>query len=162
MSRRCKRTSMQPLFISLDYLGVSALPLSTNLIFWFWNCSYSVEGPCVSMSYVVGLPINSYKPITNTAWVRARLCKFQKGCTWLPAASDKVYQLLAHSRSFSPCIPASSTTNAGRHDIVEIFLKVALNTINQIKSIYQNWQVLTFSCHRIYSYEFRNSSLRSW
>jgi hypothetical protein len=69
MSRRCKRTSMQPLFISLDYLGVSALPLSTNLIFWFWNCSYSVEGPCVSMSYVVGLPINSYKPITNTAWV---------------------------------------------------------------------------------------------
>jgi len=27
---------------------------------------------------VVGLPNNSYKPITNTAWVRARLCKLQK------------------------------------------------------------------------------------
>jgi hypothetical protein len=27
--------------------------------------------------------------------------------------------------------PASSTTKTGRHDIAEIFLKVALNTINQ-------------------------------
>jgi hypothetical protein len=31
--------------------------------------------------------------------------------------------------------PASSTTKTGRHDIVEILLKVALNTINQIKSL---------------------------
>jgi hypothetical protein len=30
--------------------------------------------------------------------------------------------------------PASSTTKTGRHDIAEILLKVALNTINQIKS----------------------------
>jgi len=30
------------------------------------------------MSQVVGLRNNSYKPITNTAWVRARLCKLQK------------------------------------------------------------------------------------
>jgi hypothetical protein len=27
---------------------------------------------------VVGLPKNSYKPITNAAWVRAQLCKLQK------------------------------------------------------------------------------------
>jgi hypothetical protein len=46
--------------------------------------------------------LNSYKPITNTAWVRAQLCKLQKGCTRLAAASDKVYQLLAHGRWFSP------------------------------------------------------------
>ena len=25
--------------------------------------------------FMVGLPNNSYKPITNTAWVRVRLCK---------------------------------------------------------------------------------------
>jgi hypothetical protein len=68
---------------------------------------------------------------TNTAWVRARLCKLQKGCSRLAAASDKVYQLLAHVRWFSP---ASSTTKTGRHDIAEILLKVVLNTINQIKS----------------------------
>ena len=56
-----------------------------------------------------------------------------KGCTRLAAASDKVYQLLAHGRWFSPGTPASSTTKTG-HDIAEILLKVALNTINQIKS----------------------------
>ena len=39
------------------------------------------------------------------------------------AASDKVYQLLAHGRWFSP---ASSTTKTGHHDIAEILLKVVL------------------------------------
>jgi hypothetical protein len=52
----------------------------------------------------------------------------------LASASDKVYQLLAHGRWFSPGIPASSTTKTGRHDIAEILMKMALNTINQIKS----------------------------
>ena len=47
-------------------------------------------------------------------------------------ASDKVYQLLVHSRWFSPGIPASSTTKTGRHDIAEMLLNMALNTINQI------------------------------
>jgi hypothetical protein len=75
-----------------------------------------------------------YKPITNTAWVRARICKLQKRCTRLTTARDKVYLLLAHGRWFSPGIPASSTTKTGRHDIAEILLKMALNTINQIKS----------------------------
>jgi hypothetical protein len=41
-------------------------------------------------------------------------------------ASDKVYQLLAHGRWFSPGTPASSTTKTGHHDIAEILLKVAL------------------------------------
>ena len=50
------------------------------------------------------------------------------GCIRLAAASDKVYQLLAHGRWFSP---ASSTTKTGRHDIDELWLKVALNTKNQ-------------------------------
>jgi hypothetical protein len=84
------------------------------------------------MSYVVGLPNNSYKPITNTAWVRARFCKLQKRCTRLAAASDKIYQLHAYDgRWFSPGTPASSTTKTGCHDIAEILLKVALNTKNQ-------------------------------
>jgi hypothetical protein len=73
-----------------------------------------------------------YLTITNTAWVRARLCKLQKGCTRLAAARDKVYQLLAHGRWFSPGTPASSTTKTGRHDIAEILLKVMLSKINQI------------------------------
>ena len=74
---------------------------------------------------------NSYKPITNTMWISARLCKLQKRCIRLAPASDKVYQLLVHGRWFSPGTPASSTTKTIRHDIAEILLKVALNTINQ-------------------------------
>jgi hypothetical protein len=61
---------------------------------------------------------------------------YKKGCTRLTAASDKVYQLLAHGQWFSPGTPSSSTTKTGRHDIAEILLKVALCTINQIKSNY--------------------------
>jgi hypothetical protein len=62
------------------------------------------------------------------------MCKLQKGCNRLAAASDKVYQLLAHGRWFSPGIPASSTTKTGRHDIAEILLKVALIHLKSIKS----------------------------
>ena len=93
-----------------------------------------IKGPGGSMSQVVGVPNNSYTNITNTAWVRAQLCILQKGCTRLVAAEDKAYQLLAHGRWFSTATPASSTTKTGRHDIAEILLKVALSTINQIKS----------------------------
>jgi hypothetical protein len=77
------------------------------------------------------LPNNSYKPITNTAWVRARLCKLQKGALDSQPQVIKVDQLLAHGRWFSPGTPAYSTTKTGRHDLAEILLKVALNTKNQ-------------------------------
>ena len=55
------------------------------------------------------------------------LCKLQKGGTRLAAASDTVYQLLAHGPWFSPGTPASSTTKTCCHDIAEILL----NAINQ-------------------------------
>jgi len=92
------------------------------------------------------------QPITNTAWVGARLCKLQKRCTRLAAASDKVYQLLAHGRWFSPGTPASSTTKTGRHDIAEILLKVALNTKNQIKSFKYWTHYKMFYCFLIITY----------
>jgi hypothetical protein len=71
--------------------------------------------------------------MTNTAWVRVRLCELQKRCTRLAAASDNVYQLVAHGRWFSPGTPASSTTKTGRNDIAEILLKVALKHSKKIK-----------------------------
>jgi len=40
--------------------------------------------------------------------------------------------LFAHGWWFSPGIPASSTTKAGRNDIAEMLLKVALNTKKKI------------------------------
>ena len=83
-----------------------------------------VKGPGGSMSQVVGLPINSYKPIINTAWVHDRLCKLQKGCTRIASASDKVYQLLGSVvLSGYYCF---SITKTGLHDTAEILLKVAL------------------------------------
>ena len=89
------------------------------------NIQMRTKDPGVSMSQVVGLPNNSYKHITNATRVRARLCKLQKKWyTRLAAASDKVYQLLAHGRWFSPGTPASSTTKTGRHDIAESGLKL--------------------------------------
>jgi hypothetical protein len=42
----------------------------------------------------------------------------------MPLASDKVDQLLAHGRWFSPGTLASSSTKTGHHDIAEILLKV--------------------------------------
>jgi hypothetical protein len=68
-------------------------------------------------------------------WLRAWLCILQKRGTRIAAASDKVYQLLVHGWWFSLGTLASSTTKTECHDIAEILLKVALNTINQIKSI---------------------------
>jgi hypothetical protein len=62
---------------------------------------------------------------------------------------NKVYQLLAHSRWFSPGTPASSTTKTGRHDIAEILLKVALNTKNQNQSNQSN-VLLLFSLFIIF------------
>ena len=56
---------------------------------------------------------------------------YKKGCTRLAVACDNVYQLLVHGRWFSPGTPASSTTKTGRHDITEILLEMALNTIKQ-------------------------------
>ena len=105
------------------------------LFLFMYTCvqyDFHIEGPGGSMSWVIGIPDNSYKPITNTACVRTWLCKLQKGCTRLAATSDKVYQLLAHGRWFSPGTPASSTTKTSCHEIAEILLKMAIKNKNQI------------------------------
>jgi hypothetical protein len=51
---------------------------------------------------------------------------------------NKVYQLLAHGRWFSPGTPASSTTKTDRHDIAESGIKhqKSIKKINQ--SMYMN------------------------
>ena len=52
---------------------------------------------------------------------------YKKGWTRLIAASDKVYQLLAHGRWFSSGTPASFTTKTGRHDAAEILQSLTPN-----------------------------------
>jgi hypothetical protein len=44
-----------------------------------------------------------------------------------------ILSALATGRWFSPCPLVSSTNETDRHDIAEILLKVALNTIKQTK-----------------------------
>jgi hypothetical protein len=75
---------------------------------------------------------------------------YKRGCTRLAAASDKVYQLFAHGRWFSPGTLAFSTTKTDRHDITDILLNVTLNTNIQksikIKKHYLliNWLLLHY------------------
>jgi hypothetical protein len=64
---------------------------------------------------------------------------FFSGGVWTPfrrgvldtTLFDKLCQWLATGRWFSPGSPISSTNKIDRHDITEILLKVALNTIKQ-------------------------------
>jgi hypothetical protein len=49
---------------------------------------------------------------------------------------DKVYQWLATGQRFSPGTLVSSINKTDHHDIAEILLKVALNTINQPGSLF--------------------------
>ena len=55
---------------------------------------------------------------------------------------DKVCQWLATGRWFSP---VSSTNKTDRHDIAEILLKVALNTIKQTNKQYNNERLMYIS-----------------
>jgi hypothetical protein len=93
------------------------------------------EGPGGSMSWYLDYLTThaSLSPIRRG--FAPGFVNYKTGCTRLAPASDKVYQLLAHGRWFSPGTPASSTIKTGRHDIAEILLKVALNTKNQIKQL---------------------------
>jgi len=80
------------------------------------------------------LPNNSCKPITNTAWVSAQLCKLQKGSTRLAAASDKVYQLLAHGRWFSPGTFLSSCNSIKTFDFSTLYTTLAKGKIKGVGS----------------------------
>ena len=65
-------------------------------------------------------------PLILWVWILIRA-----SCTTL---CDKVCQWLATGRWFSPGPPVSSTNKTDCHNITEILLKVALNTIKQTKT----------------------------
>ena len=78
---------------------------------------------------------------SDTIW----LCKLQKRCTRLAAASIKVYQLLAHGPWFSLGNPASSTTKTCCHDIAESGIETP--KINQsIRHHFQICHIFILSC----------------
>jgi hypothetical protein len=55
------------------------------------------------------------------------------GVSWPWSYGSWIYNYLATGRLFSPGTAVSSTNKTDHHDITEILLKVALNTINQTK-----------------------------
>ena len=93
------------------------------VVFLFWFSS-SCGGMGGSMSQVVGLPNNSYNHITNTAWVRARLCKLQNRVH--STRSRKSYLPMVGGSLWLFQVPPPLKLVA--MDIAEILLKVALNT----------------------------------
>jgi hypothetical protein len=66
---------------------------------------------------------------------------YKKGAFDSQPQAIKFISLLAHGRWFSPSTPASSTTKTGRHEIVEILLKVALKH-QKSKSNYVYFELL--------------------
>jgi hypothetical protein len=62
---------------------------------------------------------------------------------WHTTLCDKVGQWLAAGMWISPGTPVSSTNNTDSHDITEILLKVAINTINQQNQ--PQWVILSVS-----------------
>ena len=61
----------------------------------------------------------------SALWVRTQFRRSVLDTTFY----DKVWQWLATGQSFLPGTPVSPTNNTERHDIIEILLKVALNTL---------------------------------
>jgi hypothetical protein len=55
---------------------------------------------------------------------------------------------------FSPCTPVSSTNKTDRHDITEILLKVALNTITQIRWLDRLVKIVYEISCMIFSFRF--------
>jgi hypothetical protein len=82
-----------------------------------------------------------------------------ESCSWRGVLDttlcDKVCQCLATSRWFSPGTPVSSTSKTDRHDITEILLKVAINTVTHNPLMlfwihtakYMNYLYLLILCH---------------
>jgi len=78
-----------------------------------FSFTFLEPGVVVAASWILQLPMQSVPITTNDT-----LC-------------DKVCQWLATGLWFFPGTPVSSTNKTDSHDITEILLKVALNTINQ-------------------------------
>ena len=93
------------------------------------NTINNIFGGARMAQWVRSLDLTSHTSLSPIQrWFALSFVNYKKGCTRLAATSDKVYELLAQGRWFSPGIPASSTTETGCHYIAEILLKVALNT----------------------------------
>ena len=123
---------------------------------WTVKDEWMVKWPWVSWSWSYGSWVYNYLYNLNQCLSPLKLWVWSRswwGVLDTPLC-DKVCQWPAAGRCFSPCTLLSSTNKTDCHDITEILLKVALNTItitifwilNKISYIhaiwFQNFQVL--------------------
>jgi hypothetical protein len=131
MSMQLQNINSYGLFRDLWYMYQIAMEDAQNneikYIFWHWwrigwiwkNWLCSLQ-----MEYLLNLGKNTIVPQPvkwSISWMRCILY-----CTKL---CDKVCQWLATCRRFSPGPSVSSTNNTYHHQIPEIFVRVALNTM---------------------------------
>ena len=106
-----------------------------------WGLRYNIDPhwcDCLPFFLIIQMTTRSW---SYGSWIYNYLCTFCRSplMLWLRMSvrarcttlSDKVCQWLAPGRWISPFPPVSSTNKTDRHDIGEILLKVALNTIKQ-------------------------------
>ena len=65
--------------------------------------------------------------------------------SWRYTLCDKAYQSLAAGRWFSPGTPVSSANKTDRHNITEILVSMALNTITHSPKSARSW-LLNIHC----------------
>jgi hypothetical protein len=107
----------------IHYLTIS------NLTFNLLNLFVWSSGPWSHGSWIFNYLCNQFlSPLV--LWV---LLPLRARCITL---CDKVCQWLATCQWFSPGTPISSTNKTDHHDIAEILLKVAINTIKRLALIW--------------------------
>jgi hypothetical protein len=82
-------------------------------------------------------------------------------CSWLGVLDtlcDKVCQWFATGRWFSPGTPVSSNNKTDHHDITEILMKVALNTVNKPSIRFQN-NLFFWSHNMIFNFQFNSMQM---
>ena len=98
------------------------------LLFWYYiHVYYNVNG-CGSLNKFPAVFQTQLGPswrYSYGSWIHRWCCEFES------RSGRGVQQWLATGLWFSPGPPVSSTNKTDRHDIAEILLKVALNTITK-------------------------------
>ena len=100
-------------------------------------CSVFCKSLFVILYISFGLSFSTYGFWLHLLYLETFLCNYTYIRNTIPLRGgvldkilyDKIDQWLAAGRWFPPDTPVSSTNKTDRHDITEILLKVALNTI---------------------------------
>ena len=125
--------------ISWSFLFIHWVKVIGDCLFtWYWwncwqslfNLSFHNTYKETSWSWSYGSWIYSYLCNQCLSPLMLWVCIPLRRGVFNTTLCDFVCQWLTIGRWFSPGTPVSSTNKTDRHDITEILLKVALNTIN--------------------------------